>query len=166
MLSVPSPPMTIRPSSPSLRKLVTTVSEISRSMVFPPCARLGYENGLAAFVVPRIVPPRWRMPETLAAFMGRVCEWTKPSKHSSIPRTSHPNPTDVFTAARITAFNPGQSPPPVRTPTRIDPLLSGQAVTSLTAVCHPWHAPNHPWGAKTLHLVFIELLALPVGDCS
>src|SRR2546426_3524754 len=36
-----------------------------------------------------------------------------------------------------------------------------QAVTSLTAVCHPWHAPNHPWGAKTLHLVFIELLALP-----
>src|SRR5439155_23371150 len=35
------------------------------------------------------------------------------------------------------------------------------AVTSLTAVCHPWHAPNHPWGAKTLHLVFIELLALP-----
>src|SRR5438105_10516918 len=41
-----------------------------------------------------------------------------------------------------------------------------QAVTSLIAVCHPWHAPNHPWGAKTLHLVFIELLALPdAGQC-
>src|SRR5439155_18833158 len=45
------------------------------------------------------------------------------------------------------------------TPSSRPPLI--QAVTSLTAVCHPWHAPNHPWGAKTLHLVFIELLALP-----
>ena len=53
---------------------------------------------MAAFVVPRIVPPRWRMPETLAMFMRRTLEWTRPSKPSSIPDTSHPNPTEVLTS--------------------------------------------------------------------
>src|SRR5205085_7984866 len=36
-----------------------------------------------------------------------------------MPSTSHPNPTDVLTAARMTAFSAGQSPPPVSIPTRI-----------------------------------------------
>src|SRR5437016_14634300 len=59
------------------------------------------------------------MPETLAVFMGRVLQCTRPSKPSSIPRASHPNPTDVLTAARMTAFRAGQSPPPVRMPIRM-----------------------------------------------
>ena len=57
-------------------------------------------------------------------FMRRILEWTRPSKPSSIPGTSYPNPTEVLTVARITAFKAGQSPPPVRIPTRIDVLLS------------------------------------------
>src|SRR5438067_1251763 len=72
------------------------------------------------------------MPETLDAFIGRVLQWTRPSKPSSIPRTSHPNPTDVFTAARITAFNAGQSPPPVRIPTRMEEIvLEDEAILKL-----------------------------------
>src|SRR5207248_908226 len=72
------------------------------------------------------------MPETLDAFIGRVLKWTRPSKPSSMPRTSHPNPTDVFTAARITAFSAGQSPPPVRIPTRMQQIvLEEEAILKL-----------------------------------
>src|SRR5947207_14700258 len=59
------------------------------------------------------------MPETLAFVSVRVLQWTSPSKPSSTPRTSHPKPTEVLTAARITAFKAGQSPPPVRIPIRM-----------------------------------------------
>src|SRR5215813_3901726 len=59
------------------------------------------------------------MPDTLVLVNDRVLKCTRPSKPSSIPRTSHPKPTEVLTAARITAFNAGQSPPPVRIPIRM-----------------------------------------------
>src|SRR5205823_12353355 len=72
------------------------------------------------------------MPETLDAFIGRVLKWTRPSKPSSMPRTSHPNPMDVLTAARITAFSAGQSPPPVRIPTRMQQIvLEEEAILKL-----------------------------------
>ena len=35
-----------------------------------------------------IATPKWRMPETLARFIRRTLEWTRPSKSSSIPNTS------------------------------------------------------------------------------
>ena len=42
---------------------------------------------------------------------------SRPSKLSSMPTTRIPySPTAVFTAARITAFKPGASPPPVTIP--------------------------------------------------
>jgi hypothetical protein len=37
------------------------------------------------------------------------------------------------TTARITAFKPGQSPPPVRTPTRMAPTLVGETLTRMHA---------------------------------
>src|SRR5438034_1106013 len=57
----------------------------------------------------------------------------RPSKPSSIPRTSHPKPTEVLTAARITAFKAGQSPPPVRIPIRIsgDIFLDTRAILKI-----------------------------------
>src|SRR5262249_2759481 len=53
-----------------------------------------------------------------------------PSKPSSIPKTSHPySLIAVFTAARMTALRPGQSPPPVRIPMRW--IVSDMAPPSL-----------------------------------
>src|SRR5439155_22527482 len=42
----------------------------------------------------------------------------RPSKLSSRPTHSMPQFEAAFTTARITAFRPGASPPPVRTPRR------------------------------------------------
>src|SRR5882762_3075300 len=74
---------------------------------------------------PRMVPPRGRMPRT--AGMSRVLV-----RPSSGPRQPSRKPTNSYlysgtplrTIARITAFRPGQSPPPVSTPMRTARRLS------------------------------------------
>jgi hypothetical protein len=68
--------------------------------------------------VPRIVPPRGSKPRTSAGFNSRArVSPRSPSKLSSIPMTRRLySVTAVFTTARITAFNPGASPPPVTNP--------------------------------------------------
>src|SRR5437870_10196112 len=118
-------------------------------------------------------PPRsaaWR-----AGFWPKPAETTFPSITSSTCSGARPaRSTAAFTTiapscvALIVFKAPWNFPIGVRTALMMTGSfmvgLLAQAVTSLTAVCHPWHAPNHPWGAKTLHLVFIELLALPLSQ--
>ena len=118
IFSVPSPPITIRASSPNSFALRITSSETSRT-VDTSFSRNLYLNGSPRLVVPRIVPPRGRIPITSLRERTRSfsCGQSRPSKPSSMPRTFHPYfMMAQFTAARITAFKPGQSPPPVQIP--------------------------------------------------
>src|SRR6059058_5393945 len=77
-------------------------------------------KGLPRFVVPRIVPPRGRMPLTSLSvssydFSGQI----RPSKPSGMPITFHLYLRKAaLTAARMTALRPGASPPPVQMPMR------------------------------------------------
>ena len=68
----------------------------------------------------RIVPPRGRMPRTWSTPSGVVRFSSGPFQPSRNPTNSKPySATPLRTTARITAFSPGQSPPPVSTPTRM-----------------------------------------------
>src|SRR6185503_2365524 len=61
-----------------------------------------------------MVPPRCAMPRTESFVSGTT--WSSPIKPANprlIPSTSHPRLIADRTAARMTAFRPGASPPPV-----------------------------------------------------
>src|SRR5688572_9943450 len=103
--SVPSPPATIRASRPNR---LTLDSSRWRSSTL--------RSGLTR-EVPRIVPPLGRMPMTEYDVRGSTSPSMRPSQPLRMPRTSIPRPWARRTTARITALRPGQSPPPVRTPT-------------------------------------------------
>ena len=103
--SVPSPPITTTASSPSRSSVAVTDA-----------APLPWTYG-SRRDVPRIVPPRWRMPRTASRSSGRRRPSIRPSQPSRMPTTSAPcPPTARAVTPRITAFNPGQSPPAVRIP--------------------------------------------------
>src|SRR5439155_7922474 len=63
-----------------------------------------------------IVPPRGRIPETCAGPRSRKLPSTRPRQPSSTATQSQPSASEARTTARITAFRPGQSPPPVNMP--------------------------------------------------
>ena len=64
-----------------------------------------------------MVPPLGRMPETDSRVSSSMRFSTMPSQPSATPKTRPLWTLIVFwTTARMTAFKPGQSPPPVRTP--------------------------------------------------
>src|SRR5579864_620951 len=75
-------------------------------------------KGLPRLVVPRMVPPRGRMPLTSFSvsskdFSGQM----RPSKPSGMPMTFHLYlRIAALVAARMTALSPGASPPPVAMP--------------------------------------------------
>src|SRR5207244_3582285 len=66
--------------------------------------------------VPRIVPPRWSIPETEYRVSGSTSPVTNPAQPFFTPSIGIFSIIARRTAARITAFNPGQSPPPVNIP--------------------------------------------------
>src|SRR5918996_3014024 len=67
-----------------------------------------------------MVPPRGRIPEIARASSGVNVPSTIPRQPSRTPTTSCPRSRERRVTARMTAFSPGQSPPPVRIPTRFD----------------------------------------------
>ena len=74
---------------------------------------------------PRIVPPRGRMPRTCGMPSGVVTPSSGPFQPSRNPTNSKPySVTPLRTTARMTALRPGQSPPPVSTPTRMVLLMA------------------------------------------
>ena len=112
--SVPSPPMTTRAPNWSRSNISTTRSLYCRT---PSEVWIVLTNGSPVLTVPRMVPPRRRMPVTSFGVSERDrLNSRSPSKLSSMPTTSAPALDPAFTTARITAFRPGASPPPVRTP--------------------------------------------------
>src|SRR2546430_13600684 len=83
---------------------------------------------------PRIVPPRGRMPRTAWTSSGTVSPSSGPRHPSRNPTNSRPySCTPLRTTARITAFNPGQSPPPVSTPTRMATTLVARRLARMAA---------------------------------
>src|SRR3989475_10010986 len=69
--------------------------------------------------VPRIVPPSARIRAASRGRSGRgSASPSRPAHPSAIPKPSCPRELARSTAARMAAFRPGASPPPVRTPIR------------------------------------------------
>src|SRR5882762_9141928 len=109
---VSSPPMATRASTP--------LSASTLRMRSTPPSTL---NGLVRDE-PRIVPPRARMSSTSSSPIGRVSPSSGPCHPFWKPSTSQPCASiPLRVTARITAFRPGQSPPPVSTPIRMSSLL-------------------------------------------
>ncbi len=105
---VSSPPMATSASTPASARL-----SLIRST--PPSIL----NGLVR-EEPRMVPPRGRIPRHSSMPSGMVTPSRGPRQPSRNPTNSKPCwVTPLRTTARITAFSPGQSPPPVSTPTRM-----------------------------------------------
>src|SRR4051794_25640564 len=106
--SVSSPPIATSASTPRSARLLLICST-------PPSTL----NGLVR-EEPRMVPPRGRMPRTCGMPSSVVIPSSGPFQPSRKPTNSKPySLTPLRTTARMTAFRPGQSPPPVRTPTRM-----------------------------------------------
>ena len=103
---VPSPPITTRASIPS---------RCSRAAATPPSWLCGL-----TLEVPRIVPPLGRMPLVTRPSSGTLRPSITPRQPSAKPTNSSLYTTSPLrTTARMTALRPGQSPPPVSTPTLI-----------------------------------------------
>src|SRR5439155_10980748 len=90
----------------SCSKLATTFST-------PPSSLYGFVRE-----VPSTVPPRGRIPEIRSGPSGPASPSTSPRQPSRTPTTSQLRSNDLRATARMTAFRPGQSPPPVNMPTR------------------------------------------------
>src|SRR3989338_1459007 len=86
---VPSPPTQTRASNWPERKKRRACLETSLYSTFKPL-RFAYKKGLVRLVVPRIVPPCVKIPETLSIVKGRKRPSINPAKPSSIPKTSQP----------------------------------------------------------------------------
>ena len=84
-----------------------------------------------------MVPPRGRMPRTAGMSSGTVSPSSGPRQPSRKPTNSYPYSwVPLRTMPLITAFRPGQSPPPVSTPTRIAASPTSRQWPR-TAVCEP-----------------------------
>src|SRR5579885_2994935 len=64
-----------------------------------------------------MVPPRAMMPSVSRTESGLASALSRPRQPSYRPTQEPPALTTLRTTARMTAFSPGQSPPPVRSPT-------------------------------------------------
>ena len=125
---VSSPPIATSASTPSAARLSLIRSTPDR----PPALALS-ASGLVRDE-PRIVPPRGRMPRTACTSRGTVSPSSGPRQPSRKPTNSNPNSgVPRRTSALMTAFNPGQSPPPVSTPTRIKATLVPMSVLAIDA---------------------------------
>ena len=165
--SVSSPPITTSASTPRPARL----SLIRSTPVRPGPVSL---NGLVRDE-PRIVPPRGRMPRTALTSSGIVSASSGPRQPSRKPTNSSPYSwIPLRTTARITAFRPGQSPPPVRTPTRIGQSLAvrkscngGSREQRCVGNSDDWRPPgpspgSAPRGAALLPQPLLRLLRVDV----
>src|SRR5262245_36173043 len=98
----------------------------------PPAAALS-ASGLVR-ELPSIVPPRGRIPRTACTSSGIVSPSSGPRHPSRNPVNSYPySCVPRRTSALMTAFSPGQSPPPVSTPTRMGATLVPMSVLAIDA---------------------------------
>ncbi len=113
----PSPPMAMRASAPTSRKRRMMSSETS-IVTFLPSRSARNSKGCPLLTVPRMVPPRWAMPRTLSrvSSMSPSAGFSRrPWYPRRMPVTRQPRRSADNVTARMTAFSPGASPPPVLT---------------------------------------------------
>src|SRR5579875_912804 len=121
---VSSPPIAISPSSPRRSSVPRTAPT--------PSSRL---SGLVR-ELPRIVPPRGRMPRVDSIVSSSPMSSRTPRHPSRKPmKPSSCASIPLRTTARITALRPGQSPPPVSRPSRIGPASYADAARG----AGPWN---------------------------
>ena len=100
---------------------------------------------------PRMVPPREMMSSVPSAVRSTELFSTSPRQPSRNPTVVPPRLALVRTTARITAFSPGQSPPPVKAPIFIVVILSASpwsVVQSSSRSMNPvstWPSTNAVW---------------------
>ena len=110
-LSVSSPPIATSASMPLRRNMRIAVA--TPSLIF---------SGLVRDV-PRMVPPNGRIPRTSCAVISRISPSSRQPAHPFwTPLTWCPSWNARRATARMAAFRPGASPPPVRIPIRTDLL--------------------------------------------
>src|SRR5262249_38427554 len=125
---VSSPPIATSASTPRPERFAL----IRSSPDLPPDAAFS-DSGLVR-EEPSIVPPRGRMPRTAWMSSGTVSPSSGPRQPARTPRNSSPySGMPRRTKARMTAFRPGQSPPPVSTPIRIGATLAAMSVLAIDA---------------------------------
>src|SRR2546430_9339625 len=106
-LSVSSPPIGTSASTPWCRRVLVT-------RTIPSCSLAGLVRD-----VPRMVPPVGRMPRTSAGVSSSISPSSmQPAQPFLTPLTWCPSWNARRATARIAAFKPGASPPPVRIPIR------------------------------------------------
>ena len=87
---------------------------------------------------PRIVPPRGRMPRVDSTVSSSYAPSIGPRQPSLKPTISWPwSSIPLRTTARITAFRPGQSPPPVSTPIRTTGTIPALVRMARRETCRP-----------------------------
>src|SRR3972149_6659540 len=106
-LRVSSPPMATRASIPRARRR-------SRIRCGPPSTLNGFVRD-----VPRMVPPRCRIPRTSSGVSSTTSSLSNPNQPLRMPTISYRSRLPARATALIAAFSPGASPPPVRTPIRM-----------------------------------------------
>src|SRR3954471_22779847 len=99
-----------------------------------------------------MVPPRVRIPEISRGPSGWKSCSTIPRQPSRTPTTSCPRDHDRRATARMTAFSPGQSPPPVSTPIFID--------LSLRSVAPAPAATRHHGAVHRVAVAFVAVLCV------
>src|SRR5579871_403146 len=148
---VSSPPMATSASTPRPARL-----SLIRSMPLRPPAPVVFSGFVRD--EPRIVPPRGRMPRTAWMSSGTVSPSSGPRHPSRNPTNSRPYSwTPLRTTARITAFKPGQSPPPVRTPTRMPTTLVGETPARMDEA---WSTGKTQAGDRSGDVVIVLLVGL------
>ncbi len=103
---VSSPPIAIKASRPSSRKEAFAFST-------PPGILYGFVRDDS-----KTVPPRQRISSTYALSIGLSIFSSNPFHPCPRPITSYPSFRSLMDAPLIAGLSPGQSPPPVRIPTR------------------------------------------------
>jgi hypothetical protein len=98
-LNVSSPPIAINATSSFCRMFAAIRSS---------CSSVGLVRE-----VPRMVPPRCRMPDTFSRLNGMTSFLMAPAQPLRKPITCQPSTSARRVMARMAAFRPGQSPPPV-----------------------------------------------------
>ena len=137
---LPSPPHTIRPSSPMYCALSAA------------CCRPSSVSISRQRAVYSMVPPFEMMPSTLRAPNSTMSPLISPRYPRRMPRQEMPYAAVVRTTARTTAFMPGASPPLVRTPI----LLICFAMMCFLRSCLLCRALSHTAAQKVFQLTRIK----------
>ena len=122
---LPSPPMLMTASTPMYCSLRSISSLRSTVVQLPSAFFTGHAKGPPLLVVPSMVPPCICSPSTVfsSSITISVGSRSTPLNDSTQPMTSQSLACAArFTMPRITAFSPGQSPPPVSTITRFSAI--------------------------------------------